>query len=176
MIRVSVAGIGVDPRNSQPIVVLNDETGQRGLPIWIGALEARAISLLLMNVKSRRPMTHELLDNVIASLGYRVEQVEIDRHSETTYKATIRLVPVISGEIKLVDSRASDAIALALSVGAPIFVADDLEFVLPASEEEEQKEDEEFKEFVARVKASDFTLREEPPLLTDPDASDESEP
>lgn len=175
MIKVSVAGIGVDPRNSQPIVVLNDETSQRGLPIWIGALEARAISLLLMNVKSRRPMTHELLDNVITSLDYRVEKVEIDRHSETTYKATIKLVPVKNGEIKLVDARASDAIALALSVGAPIFVADDLEFVLPSADEQEQEEDEEFKEFVANLKASDFTLREEPPLLTDPDTSEESD-
>lgn len=164
MIHMLVAGLALDPRNSQPIVVLNDENKVRALPIWIGAPEARAISLALERVKTERPMTHELMLNAIEQLGYRVEQIDIDSMSTDTYFATIRLVPISTsreaGEPKSIDARPSDAIALALAADAPIFASAQVveSGAVTIISEEEQEKEMEFRKFVEEVKASDFNL------------------
>src|SRR5207237_8758928 len=125
MIEMFVAGIALDARNGHPIVVLNDSTKRRALPIWIGVAEAQAISKALDNQKPDRPMTHDLLLNVITALGYKIERIEINELASSTYFATIRLVlgDKRIDNLKAIDSRPSDAIALALRAKAPIFVS-----------------------------------------------------
>ncbi len=92
MIEMFVGGIALDARNGHPIVVLNDGTKRRALPIWIGAPEATAISRALDNFKPERPMTHDLLLNVITQLGFKVKQVEINElFRPNTYFVTIQL-------------------------------------------------------------------------------------
>lgn len=162
MIEMFVAGIALDARSGQPIVVLNDPTKRRALPIWIGMAEASAISRALDNHKPERPMTHDLLLNVIQSLGYKVKQVEINELSSNTYFATIQLQindPTNQLEtLKPIDSRPSDAIALALRAKAPIFVSAQVvaDGTIPADFEKDEAEAEEFKKFVDNLKASDF--------------------
>lgn len=160
MIEMHVAGIALDARNGHPIVVLNDETKRRALPIWIGMAEANAISRALENFKPERPMSHDLLLNVISALGYKVERIEINELSSNTYFATIRLA--ISDKrldtTKAIDSRPSDAIALALRAKAPIFVSAQVvaDGTIPADSEKDEEEAKEFKKFVDGLKASDF--------------------
>ncbi|HEY9784229.1 MAG TPA: bifunctional nuclease family protein [Candidatus Obscuribacterales bacterium] len=162
MIEMYVAGIALDARSGQPIVVLNDSTKRRALPIWIGMAEASAISRALDNFKPERPMTHDLLLNVIQSLGYKVKAVEINELASNTYFATIQLQlndPTNQIEtIKPIDSRPSDAIALALRAKAPIFVSAQVvaDGTVPADFEKDEAEAEEFKKFVDGLKASDF--------------------
>ncbi len=178
MIKMSVAGIALDPNSAQPIVVLNDETRQRGLPIWIGAMEARAISLALSGMKVSRPMTHDLLLNIIHALDSEVEHIEIDKLEDSIYRATIKLTTKDSDDSELdaerfIDARPSDAIALAVAVGCPILVAEGLELVIDDGEEL----DAQFKEFVRDVKASDFgripSGYSDPDLDADADADDQ---
>ena len=127
MIEMFVGGIALDARNGHPIVVLNDGTKRRALPIWIGAPEATAISRALDNFKPERPMTHDLLLNVITQLGFKVKQVEINELSSNTYFATIQLKiddPTNKLDtMKAIDARPSDAIALALRARCSIFVS-----------------------------------------------------
>ncbi|HEY9869031.1 MAG TPA: bifunctional nuclease family protein [Candidatus Obscuribacterales bacterium] len=164
MIEMYVAGIALDARNGHPIVVLNDATKRRALPIWIGIPEANAITRALENQRPERPMTHDLLLNVVTTLGYKVERVEINELSSNTYFATVFLAvkepPKGSWAVKPIDARPSDAIALALRAGAPIFVSTQVvaEGTIPADYEKDEAEAEEFKRFIDGLKASDFKL------------------
>lgn len=119
-IEMSVKGLMVDPVTNAPIVLLKDEAGNRVLPIWVGVFEANAIALQVENITPPRPMTHDLLRQVIADLKGTVERVVITELKESTFFAIIHLK--VAGELVAVDSRPSDAIALALRVKAPIFV------------------------------------------------------
>ena len=163
LIEMYVAGIALDARNGHPIVVLNDSTKRRALPIWIGMAEANAIGRALDNYKPERPMTHDLLLSVITSLGYKVKQIEINELSANTYFATIMLSMTdpngkLEEVIKPMDSRPSDAIALALRAKAPIFVSPQVvaDGTIPADLEKDTAEAEEFKSFIDNIKASDF--------------------
>lgn len=162
MIEMTVAGIALDARTGHPIVVLNDSSKRRALPIWIGMFEANAITRALENYKPERPMTHDLLLSSIQQLGYRVKHIEINELSSNTYFATIVLQindPTNKIDtVKPIDARPSDAIALALRAKAPIFVAPQvvLEGTIPADFEKDEEEAEEFKKFVDNLKASDF--------------------
>ncbi len=162
MIEMYVAGIALDARNGHPIVILNDSTKRRALPIWIGAPEATAISRALDNYKPERPLTHDLLLNLVTGLGYKVKQVEINELESNTYYATIILL-IDDPEHKLdttrsIDSRPSDAIALALRAKAPIFVSAQVvaDGTIPADYEKDEEEAEAFKKFIDNLKASDF--------------------
>ena len=161
MIEMYVAAIALDARNGHPIVMLNDRSKRRTLPIWIGAYAATAIGRALDNSsKPERPMTHDLLLNVITGLGYVVDRVEINELSANTYFATIRL-RVEDKRVeadKAIDARPSDAIALALRADAPIFVSAQvvLDGTIPADSDKDEEEAEEFKKFVDGLKASDF--------------------
>lgn len=157
-----VAGIALDARNGHPIVVLNDSSKRRALPIWIGMAEANAITKALDNQKQERPMTHDLLLNIIRDMGYKVKQVEINELSSSTYFATIILLledaKTKLEKTKSIDSRPSDAIALALRAKAPIYVSPQViaDGTIPADFEKDEAEAEEFKKFIDGLKASDF--------------------
>ncbi|MGE3520270.1 MAG: bifunctional nuclease family protein [Vicinamibacterales bacterium] len=119
-IEMTIRGLMVDPITNTPIVVLRDKDGQRVLPIWVGIFEANAIALLIENVTPPRPMTHDLLRNVIENLHARVERIVVSDLQDTTFYAVIYLSR--DGETLAIDARPSDAIALALRTRAPIYV------------------------------------------------------
>jgi bifunctional DNase/RNase len=119
-IEMSIKGLMVDPITNTPIVILRDKDGDRVLPIWVGIFEANAIALQIENVTTPRPMTHDLLRNVIQDLKASVERVVVSDVQDNTYYAMIYLA--LNGETLAIDARPSDAIALALRTRAPIFV------------------------------------------------------
>lgn len=119
-IEMTIKGLMIDPITNMPIVVLRDQEGQRILPIWVGVFEANAIALQIENVQTPRPMTHDLLKNVIGDLEAGVERIVVCDLKENTFYATIHLNSP-AGPVA-VDARPSDAIALALRTGSPIFV------------------------------------------------------
>jgi bifunctional DNase/RNase len=120
LIEMTIKGLTVDPVTNMPIVILRDEHDQRVLPIWVGVFEANAIALQIENVQTPRPMTHDLLRNVIQDLQARVERVVVCDVKENTFYALIHL-DTPSGHVTI-DARPSDAIALALRTRAPILV------------------------------------------------------
>jgi bifunctional DNase/RNase len=120
LIEMSIKGLMVDPMAGTPIVILKDKQGDRVLPIWVGVPEANAIALQIENVSTPRPMTHDLLRNIITDLDGRVDRVVVSDLRDNTYFAIIHLT--VRGERVAVDARPSDAIALALRTKAPIFV------------------------------------------------------
>jgi bifunctional DNase/RNase len=120
LIEMTIKGLMVDPITNMPIVVLKDKGGERVLPIWVGVFEANAIALQIENVAPPRPMTHDLLRNVIVDLDGAVDRVVVSDLQESTFFAVIHLT--VKGERLVVDARPSDAIALALRMRAPILV------------------------------------------------------
>ena len=121
-IEMTIKGLMVDPDTNMPIVILRDKEGQRVLPIWVGLFEANAIALQIENVSTPRPMTHDLLRNVISDLRATVQKIVVCDLQENTFYALIYLA--LNGETVAIDARPSDAIALALRTKAPIFVED----------------------------------------------------
>jgi len=121
-IEMTIKGLMVDPFSNTPIVILRDKEGQRVLPIWVGVFEANAIAQQIENVAPARPMTHDLLRNVIRDLNATVEKIVVCDLQENTFYAMIHLA--INGETVAIDARPSDAIALALRTRSPIFVED----------------------------------------------------
>src|SRR5580693_3437226 len=119
-IEMSIKGLMVDPITNMPIIILRDEEGQRVLPIWVGIFEANAIALQIENISTPRPMTHDLLRNVIHDLKASVQKVVVCDLQENTFYALIYLQ--WNGDTVAIDARPSDAIALALRTRAPIFV------------------------------------------------------
>ena len=119
-IEMTIKGLMVDPITNTPIIILRDKDGQRVLPIWVGMFEANAIALQIENVMTPRPMTHDLLKNVIHDLHGQVEKIVVSDLRENTFYALIYLR--VNGDMVAIDARPSDAIALALRARAPIFV------------------------------------------------------
>jgi len=121
-IEMVIKGLMVDPITNMPIIILRDRDGHRVLPIWVGIFEANAIALQIENVTTPRPMTHDLLRNIIEDLQATVQKVVVTDLKENTFYALIHLLR--DGESVAIDARPSDAIALALRARAPIFVDD----------------------------------------------------
>jgi hypothetical protein len=119
-IEMTIKGLIVDPITNMPIIILRDEEGQRVLPIWVGIFEANAIALQIENIATPRPMTHDLLRNVIQDLRAAVDRIVVCDLKENTFYALIYVT--MGGETVAIDARPSDAIALALRTRAPIFV------------------------------------------------------
>ncbi len=119
-IEMSIKGLMVDPISNMPIVILRDREGAKTLPIWVGMFEANAIALQIENISTPRPMTHDLLRNVIHDLKASVQKIVVCDLQDSTFYALIYLT--MNGEVIAVDARPSDAIALALRTRAPIFV------------------------------------------------------
>ncbi|BBD08341.1 bifunctional nuclease family protein [Desulfovibrio ferrophilus] len=124
MVEMKVYGLALDETSQVPVLVLKDLAEEQTLPIWIGAMEAMAISLVLNEVSLPRPMTHDLLLNLAEGVGGKVSRVEIVRLEGGTYYAEIEVD--LGEEIRRIDSRPSDAVALALRAGCSIFVADEV--------------------------------------------------
>jgi bifunctional DNase/RNase len=135
-IEMSVGGLTLDPVTKTPIVILKDSENKLNLPIWIGLLEATAMATEIEGVKMARPMTHDLLRNILGEVGCAVEFIEITELKENTYYASVRLN--LAGRQLDIDSRPSDAIALALRTKSPIYVA---KAVLEASSVLQQSEE-----------------------------------
>jgi bifunctional DNase/RNase len=125
LVPMSIKGLMLDPVSNSPIVVLKDDDEKFFLPIWVGIFEANAIALQLENISTPRPMTHDLLRNMIAQLDARVTRIVINDLKDSTFFAQIRLLINRGGGEQLleIDARPSDAIALALRTEAPIYVA-----------------------------------------------------
>lgn len=165
MIHVRIASLSVDAASNQPVIILRPvepaEEPVRLLPIWIGHAEATAILLALQGVEPPRPMTHDLLKNVLDSLDSVVSRVEITRVEDGTFYAAI----VVRGEERTlaIDARPSDSIALAIRTGSPLFVAEEVfdeAAVIEVEEQDrapaEEAEVEQFREFLEHVDPSDF--------------------
>ena len=135
-IQMSVGGLTLDPVTKTPIVILKDTDNKLNLPIWIGLLEATAMATEIEGIKMARPMTHDLIKNILGEVGCAVDSIEITELKENTYFALVYLN--ISGRQVVIDSRPSDAIALALRTKSPIFVA---KAVLEASSILQQNEE-----------------------------------
>ncbi len=120
LIEMSIKGLMVDPVTNVPIVILRDADNRRVLPILVGPVEANAIALQIENVTPPRPMTHDLLKNVLAEVGARLIRVVITDLQETTFYAYLECEH--NGAPLLIDSRPSDALALALRAKVPVFV------------------------------------------------------
>ena len=124
MVTMEIFGLALDENNKSPIIILKGEEGGRVLPIWIGAMEAMAISMALNKVPFPRPMTHDLLLNAIRELGGTVVRIEVTDIEEGTFYAEI--VVDFGGGTRRIDSRPSDAIALAVRAECPILVGEEV--------------------------------------------------
>jgi bifunctional DNase/RNase len=124
MIEVRVAHLGLDRTTNTPVVILQEKEGARVLPIWIGPAEASAIAMELAGVKFARPLTHDLLKQLIVGLGARLNRVLITQVKENTYYAELDVRR--EDHVIQIDARPSDSIAIALRLNAPIFTQDDL--------------------------------------------------
>ena len=152
MRELSVVGVRVELPSNQPIVLLREVDGDRYLPIWIGAVEATAIAYEQQGVKPARPLTHDLLRDILAALQAPLKAVEIMELKDNVYFADLLL-----GDGVRVSARPSDSIALALRVGAPIRCAEqiltDVGIVIP---DEQEDEVEKFREFLDQISPEDF--------------------
>lgn len=161
MVEVTLVGVRVELPTNQPIVLLKERDGIRFLPIWIGAVEATAIAFALQGVVTQRPMTHDLLKALLDEVGVTVEGIDITELREGTFYAAIRMrTRTATYEVS---SRPSDAIALAVRAGAPIFVAEEVleEASINMREDDEAEEApdiqvEKFREFLDQVTPEDF--------------------
>jgi|SRR5579884_788669 len=168
MIEVVVSRLGMDPGSQTYVVVLQEKNGERLLPIWIGQPEAESIVMQMHNMKRARPLTHDLCKTIIAGLGASLRRVEITRVENNTYYGELHLER--DGKAVNIDSRPSDAIAIALRLDAPIFAAESL-LVVPDDEEEPSAESlspptaggesselsaEQLKEYLEHLRPEDF--------------------
>lgn len=157
---MSIYGINLDLFSSSPIVILKVEDENRYLPIWIGQAEARSILMKLQDQTFSRPLTHDLTVNLVSELGGSMERVTVTALRDSTFFATISLS--IDGRSVEVDSRPSDAIALAVRAGAEIFASDEVieEAAVVFEEAMEEAPEEEvvdkFKDWMNRVSPDDF--------------------
>jgi uncharacterized protein len=124
-IEVKIRGLMMDPSSGTPIIILKDINSETMLPIWVGAYEANAIALEIEKISPQRPMTHDLLRNIILEMGASVERVVVTELRDNTFFATINMKDR-AGEPVMIDARPSDAIALALRVDCPIFVNEEV--------------------------------------------------
>ena len=155
VIELQLVGVRVELPTNQPIVLLREREGERFLPIWIGAVEATAIAFALQGIVTPRPMTHDLLKNVIEQLNVRVDRIVITELKDSTFYAVIELLH--NGARIEVSSRPSDAIALAVRTNVPIFGAQEvLDEASILIRDDEEQEVEKFREFLDQVNPDDF--------------------
>jgi bifunctional DNase/RNase len=155
VIELELVGVRVELPHNQPIVLLKERAGDRFLPIWIGAVEATSIAFAMQGVVTQRPMTHDLMKDLLTGLEVKVERIVVTALREGTFYAEIQMTN--DGESVVVSSRPSDAIALAVRATVPIF-AD--ESVLAEAgieiEDDDEAQVEQFKAFIDSVSPEDF--------------------
>lgn len=149
MREVEIKALLVDPVHNSPVILLKDHDSDMVVPVWIGSPEATAIAIELQSKSFPRPLTHDLLKEVIKVLGGKLDKVVIDSIQDGTYYATLHIRDK-DGNIQEMDARPSDSVALALRANSPIYIADEVfeasAIELPLSEEDQERE--EFQEFV----------------------------
>jgi hypothetical protein len=155
-VEMKVRGLALDPVSNMPIIILRDEDEKRSLPIWVGIFEANAIALELEKISTPRPMTHDLIKNILESVEAKVEKIVVNDLRDNTFFAMIHLR--LGEEEITIDSRPSDAIALALRVGASIFVDEDVVRRAKSVEvaPKESDDQEKLKEWLENLKPEDF--------------------
>ncbi len=163
MVEMKVEGLTLDPLTNMPIIILKDLEGAKALPIWVGFFEANAIALEIEKISTPRPMTHDLLKSMIQNLKAEVNHILVSDLKDNTFYAIISLA--FGGTTLNIDSRPSDAIALALRAKAPIFVeekvidaAKSLEIPTQGSEKGKPDKDEkrQWKDWLENIKPQDF--------------------
>ena len=161
MIEMTVAGIALDAATRAPIVLLRDTTDRRALPIWISQEQARAIMLALGRQAPPRPLTHDLLVNMLQVWEMTLERVIIHSLQDSTFFAILRMCK--GEDVKEIDARPSDAIALALRLDAPIWVMEEVvaDASIPVNHEADEQEREAFREFLSGLNPSDFIQNRE---------------
>ena len=158
LVEVKVKNLAFDLSKSGAMVFLEEMDGKKVLPIWIGIFEANAIALELRKIATARPMTHDLILNVIKGLEAEVTKIVVTELKDNTFYATIHITTK-EGETEI-DSRPSDAIAVALRVGTPIYVADEVINQAGRSEETtEENKTEEFMEWLDKLDPDDFKYK-----------------
>jgi bifunctional DNase/RNase len=160
LIKMKVTGLTIDPLTNTPIVILKDMQEKKAIPIWIGLFEASAIATELEKITFSRPMTHDLLTDILRVLGVEVTKIEINDLRNNTFFANICLVK--DGKNLVIDARPSDAIAIALRANAPIFVDDkvieksrNVDFGTKLTDLDKLKDDK-LKEFLENLSPDDF--------------------
>ena len=160
-VEMKVRGLALDPMSNMPIIILRDEEDKRSLPIWVGIFGANAIALELEKIATPRPMTHDLIKNILEAIDARVLKVVVTDLRDNTFFAVLYLQ--IGDTEYTVDSRPSDAIALALRVAAPIYVDEDvvrkaktLEVAKEGAEPVKADDPERLKEWLQNIKPEDF--------------------
>jgi bifunctional DNase/RNase len=155
--QLEVIGVRVEMPSSQPIVLLKESSGKRFLPIWVGAVEATAIAFAQQGLTPPRPLTHDLLKNVIAATGNEVSEIYLSGLKDGVFYADV----VFANGIE-VSARPSDAIALALRTGSPIYGAttllDEVGIEMNEGGEEDEGEVERFREFLDQIDPEDFAI------------------
>lgn len=157
MIELELVGVRVELPHNQPIVLLKETEGERFLPIWIGAVEATSIAFALQGVETARPMTHDLMKDLLDALEVDVERIVVTELRDGTFYAEI-VLDGLDGEVR-VSSRPSDAIALAVRADIPVYAAEDVldeAGILIDDSDEAETEVEKFKEFLDTVTPEDF--------------------
>jgi hypothetical protein len=162
---MELGGLGFDPRNMSPIVLLRDSEERNFLPIWIGMFEAAAIAMELQGYNPSRPMTHDLLCDVIDKSGLYVNKVIISEVKDDTFYALVELAPedIDDGDLReedyiRLDARPSDAIAIAVRTAAPIFVSETVMVKAKVVNSEKDKEEtKKFQEFIENINPEDFS-------------------
>jgi len=160
MIEMKISGIVLDPQSRSPIIVLRDMDDRRALLIWIGNVEANAIMLILERIKLLRPITHDLINNIFQAINITLQHVLINDMQESTFFAQLHL-KTDNGKY-IIDSRPSDAIALALRSNAPIFVSEQVMATssIPINPNQDEEETQKFKRFIENLKPSDFKIED----------------
>jgi len=158
MIEMHLGGLGFDPKNMSPIVLLRDTEEINFLPIWIGMFEAAAIAMELQEFKAPRPMTHDLLTRIVESMNGTILRIVINEILDNTFYAIVEIqIKDDSKKIIKIDSRPSDALAIAVRTKSPIFVSEAVmvkaKMVNAEKDEEESKN---FKNFIDNINPDDF--------------------
>ena len=154
---VELVGVRIQLPSQTPIVLLKEQEGVRHVPIWIGAVEATAIAYGQEGVEPTRPLTHDLFAGVLGDLDVEVERVVVTELADQVFYAD--LVVNQAGETKVISARPSDAIAIAVRTGSPLFVAPEVldEAGIELRDEDEEEEIEKFREFLEDLDPSDFS-------------------
>ena len=158
-VEMKVRGLALDPVSNMPIIILRDDEEKRSLPIWVGIFEANAIALELEKIATPRPMTHDLIKSILETIDAQVVKVVVTDLRENTFFALLHLR--LQGVEYTVDSRPSDAIALALRAAAPIYVEEEVfpkAGKMEVAKEAEMKADdpEQLREWLQNIKPEDF--------------------
>jgi len=159
MVEMKVEGLTLDPLTNMPIIILKDLLSDKALPIWVGYFEANAIALEIEKINTPRPMTHDLLRSMVSSLHAKVKHVLINDLKDNTFFAVISVIQ--NGSDMMIDSRPSDAIALALRTKSPIFVEDKVieaakKLDLPDPGKIQNDEKQQWKDWITSIKPQDF--------------------